>query len=97
MSPEKAGSRLAKLALGLNVNSHIDGGMVEESLRRGLLKRFREAKIEIAYYKSSQGVPSGSPEGVCAVAPSRGGVMRSRPEPDGKMLAHIFASARSEG
>jgi small-conductance mechanosensitive channel len=53
--------RGVELALGFNVNSHIDGGMVEESLRRGLLKQFREAKIEIAYYKSSQGVPSGSP------------------------------------
>lgn len=53
--------RGVELALGFNVNSHVDGGMVEESLRRGLLKQFRQAKIEIAYYKSSQGVPSGSP------------------------------------
>ena len=53
--------RGVELALGFNVNSHIDGGMVAESLRRGLLKKFRSEKIEIAYYKSSQGVPSGSP------------------------------------
>jgi MscS family membrane protein len=53
--------RGVELALGFNVNSHVDGGAVEEQLRRGLLLKFRTEKIEIAYYRSSQGVPSGSP------------------------------------
>jgi hypothetical protein len=39
----------------------VDAAAVEEKLRRGVLSRFAAEKVEIAYYRSSQGVPSGMP------------------------------------
>jgi MscS family membrane protein len=53
--------RGVELSVGFEVILHADAAAVEEQLRRGLLAVFRTEKIAIAYYKSSQGVPSGSP------------------------------------
>jgi small-conductance mechanosensitive channel len=53
--------RGVELTLGFHANSHVDAAAVEEKLRRGVLLRFAAEKVEIAYYRSSQGVPSGMP------------------------------------
>lgn len=53
--------RGVELTLGFNANSHVDAAAVEEKLRRGVLSRFAAEKVEIACYRSSQGVPSGMP------------------------------------
>jgi small-conductance mechanosensitive channel len=53
--------RGVELAVGFEVALHGDAAAVEEALRRAVLARFSAEKIEIAYYRSSQGVPSGSP------------------------------------
>ena len=51
--------RGVELLLGFHANTHVDAAAVEEKLRRGVLSRFAAEKVEIAYYRSSQGVPSG--------------------------------------
>ena len=53
--------RGVELSIGFEVILHGDAALVEERLRRALLAKFKAEKIEIAYYRSSQGVPSGSP------------------------------------
>ncbi|MDB4964886.1 MAG: mscS [Myxococcales bacterium] len=53
--------RGVELTLGFHANTHVDAAAVEEKLRRGVLHRFAAEKVQIAYYRSSQGVPSGMP------------------------------------
>jgi small-conductance mechanosensitive channel len=49
------------LTLAFQTSDSIDVPTVEERLRRGVLSRFAAEKVEIAYYRSSHGVPSGMP------------------------------------
>jgi small-conductance mechanosensitive channel len=49
-----------ELMLTFHAASKVDAATVEEKLRRGVLERFPAEKLQIGY-KSSQGVPSGSP------------------------------------